>query len=68
MKSIVLSKKQMSQLTEIYSRLGDGIDEFTLTETNESGIGPTLNVAFTLFDFEKDIKETKVDITDVSKW
>jgi hypothetical protein len=40
------------------------VENFTLEETHESGIGPTVRVRFNLFDKN----DTNVDITDVSNW
>jgi hypothetical protein len=40
------------------------VECFTLEESHESGIGPTVRVKFNLFDKN----DTVVDVTDVSTW
>ena len=40
------------------------VEWFTLEESHESGIGPTVRVKFNLFDKN----DTVVDVTDVSTW
>lgn len=61
-----LTKKQITQLALLVEKFPD-VDFFTLTESNESGIGPTVKVLFTVFDNTKDA-DTEIDITDYSTW
>ena len=62
MKTILLSRKQIETLAQIADHFKD-INQFTIKETNESGIGPTTTVSFDLFD-----NEVKIDNTDVDTW
>jgi hypothetical protein len=59
----VLTKSQIDKLAKIAEHFKE-VDQFTLEETLESGIGPTVRVRFNLFDKN----DTNVDITDVSNW
>ena len=61
----VLTRAQIDKLSEITNHFKE-VPQFTLEETFESGIGPTVQVKFNLF--EKNINDTTVDITDVSNW
>ena len=62
MKKIILSRKQIETLAQMADRFKE-IDQFEITETNESGIGPTTTVSFDLFQ-----KKVKIDNTDVDNW
>lgn len=62
-KQFNLARSQIEKLAKICEHFKE-VDNFTLEETNESGIGPSIRVRFNLFD--KD--DTNVDITDVSTW
>lgn len=62
-----LNRKQVEKLAKMVENFPD-VEWFTLEESLESGIGPTVVVRFNLFgDSDKDI-DTTVDITDVSTW
>ena len=62
--AITLSRKQISQLTQIAERFADA-DSFTLSwEHEQSGIGLGIVVKFQTFDPE----DTTIDITDVEMW
>jgi hypothetical protein len=63
MTEITLTRKQVEQLSQMAIHFKE-VDLFTITSSSESGIGPTVNVKFTLFDGI----ETKSDITDVDSW
>jgi hypothetical protein len=58
-----LTRSQVEKLAKIAEHFKE-VDQFTLEETHESGIGPTVRVRFNLFDKN----DTNVDITDVSTW
>lgn len=59
----VLTRAQIDKLSELSKHFKE-VELFTLEETLESGIGPTVRVRFKLFDKN----DTNVDITDVSTW
>jgi hypothetical protein len=61
-KSIMLTRKQVFDLAALANHFTD-VELFTVEETFESGIGPTVRVKCTLLE-----KPTTVDITDVEKW
>jgi len=62
-----LNRKQVEKLAKMVENFPD-VEWFTLEESLESGIGPTVVVRFNLFgDSDKDI-DTTIDITDVSTW
>lgn len=63
MNSVVLNRKQIGQLIEIYERFHD-TEHFTVESESLSGIGQNISVKFDLFEKS----DTKVDITDVSEW
>lgn len=63
MNSVMLNRKQIGQLVEIYERFTD-TEHFTIDSSSPSGIGQTICVRFDLFEKS----DTKVDITDVSEW
>lgn len=63
---IHLSRKQIKQMCEMAEYFKD-INDFELHISNESGIGQTMNLRFTL-DLAGDSTEVKTDVTDVSKW
>lgn len=63
MNKLMLTRKQIRQLSEIAERFVD-TENFTVEVENLSGIGPTISVRFDLF--EK--LDTKIDITDVENW
>lgn len=60
---MILTKDQVEKLAKISSHFSE-VKNFTLIETHESGIGPTIKVKFDLFD----TNDTNIDITDVSNW
>lgn len=60
---ITLTRAQVEKLAKLLESFKD-ISEFSLTETHESGIGPTVKVKLNLFENE----DTVIDITDVSTW
>jgi hypothetical protein len=60
---ITLTKSQVEKLAKMVEHFSE-VENFTLEETHESGIGPTVRVRFNLFDKN----DTNVDITDVSNW
>jgi hypothetical protein len=59
-----LTRKQIQQLSEICDHFSD-IDIFELEQSNLSGIGPTIQVKFSIFGNRQD---ASVDITDVESW
>jgi hypothetical protein len=59
----ILTRSQIETLVKITEHFKE-IKQFTLEETYESGIGPTVRVRFNLFD----TNDTNVDITDTSTW
>jgi hypothetical protein len=59
----ILTRNQIEKLVKISEQFKE-IQQFTLEETHESGIGSTVRVRFNLFD----TNDTNVDITDVSTW
>ncbi|CAB4241726.1 hypothetical protein UFOVP71_264 [uncultured Caudovirales phage] len=63
MSKIVLTRKQLIQLTQVAEQFEE-IDLFTIKSENSSGIGPTVTVQFDLFNKA----DTKIDITDVESW
>lgn len=63
MNTIILTRKQIEQLSEIADRFSD-TENFTIESESTSGIGPTVTIRFDLFEKS----DTKVDITDVSNW
>ena len=63
MNSVMLNRKQIKQLVEIYDRFHD-TEHFTIESESLSGIGPNIAIRFDLFE----IADTKIDITDVSTW
>jgi hypothetical protein len=63
MNEFVLTRDQIMKLAKIAVQFKD-TKFFTLYETHESGIGPSMNVRFDLFE-END---TQMNITDVSTW
>lgn len=63
---ISLNRKQLGQLLDLYQKFND-VEWFTLTESHESGIGPTVTVKFDLFN-KNNKPDTTVDITDVTTW
>jgi len=63
MNSVMLNRKQIKQLVEIYDRFHD-TEHFTIESESLSGIGQNISIRFDLFEKS----DTKVDITDVSEW
>lgn len=56
----------MDQLFDLYNRFTD-VEWFTIEESSESGIGPTVKIKLDLF--KRDSRpDTTIDITDVSTW
>lgn len=62
MKSITLNRKQLQDLCQMFDHFKE-VEFFTVEQDNSSGIGPAIEVKFTLFG-----KPTTVDITDVESW
>jgi hypothetical protein len=60
---ISLNRSQIEKLAKMSNHFQE-VEWFTLEETHESGIGPTVRVKFNLFDKN----DTVVDVTDVSTW
>lgn len=63
MNSVMLNRKQIKQLVEVYDRFHD-TEHFTIESESLSGIGQNISIRFDLFEKS----DTKVDITDVSEW
>ena len=63
MNTVILNRKQVAQLNEMMERFTD-TEHFTIVSESTSGIGPSIQVQFDLFEKA----DTKVDITDVSTW
>jgi hypothetical protein len=61
--TVTLTRSQISKLNKMAEHFKE-VELFTLEESHESGIGPTVRVRFNLFDKN----DTNVDITDVSNW
>lgn len=62
-----LTRKQVLQLAELAAKFPDA-EWFTIHEESTSGIGPTVQVKFSIFkDSHKDFDAT-IDITDYSTW
>ena len=67
MNDISLTRKQVLQLAEIAAKFPES-EWFTIHEDSTSGIGPTVQVKFSIFkDSHKDFDAT-IDITDYSTW
>jgi hypothetical protein len=62
---ISLNRSQVEKLAKMAEHFKEA-EWFSIVESRESGIGPTISVQFNLFDKEK--FDTKIDITDVSTW
>ena len=60
MTRVVITRKQFEKLKEVFE-MYDTVDQIAITETHESGIGPTTTM-------EYNPKSVVVDITDVSNW
>lgn len=60
MTKITITRTQFERLKEVFD-MYDTVDQITITETHESGIGPTTTM-------EYNPKAVVVDITDVSSW
>jgi hypothetical protein len=60
---MILTRDQIEKLFKIADHFKE-VKQFSIEETHESGIGPTVKVKFNLFDNN----DTNVDITDVSNW
>jgi hypothetical protein len=63
MNRVTLNRKQCHQLREIVERFID-TENFTIEQSSPSGIGPTTEIRFDLFEKS----DTKIDVTDVSTW
>jgi len=66
MTEFTLTRKQVLQLSEIASKFPH-VQHYTISFSNESGIGPSVTAKFVLFDDAKDF-DTTIDITDVGTW
>jgi len=65
---MILTRKQVEKLAKIADHFSE-VESFSIEETHESGIGPTVIVKFDLFNKDiKNLKDTAVDITDVESW
>lgn len=62
MTKIILNRKQLQDLCHIFDHFKE-VEHFTIESNSSSGIGPSIQVKFDLFE-----KPTTVDITDVSSW
>jgi hypothetical protein len=60
MTKIVITRKQFERLQEVFE-MYDSVDQISIIETHESGIGPTTKM-------EYNPKAVMVDITDVDSW
>lgn len=67
METFQLTQKQIKQLSDIAEHFSE-IKLFTLEQSHESGIGPTVVVKFDLFNNNPNSKDTTIDITDVGSW
>jgi hypothetical protein len=67
MNEVILSNKQMTKLVEIHKAFPN-ISFYSIRETHESGIGPTMRVYINLFDVDSDEPDTQIDITDLELW
>lgn len=63
MNRIVLTRKQIEQLTAIANQFAN-VTTFTVDSESTSGIGPNISVKIDLFEN----MDTKIDITDVGNW
>lgn len=61
-----LSRKQIKQMCEMSEHFKD-INDFELHISNESGIGQSMTLRFTL-DLAGEESVVKTDVTDVTKW
>lgn len=60
MKQVVITRNQFEKLKEVFEMYD--LDRIVLTESQNSGIGPTTTIEF-------DPKQSiKMDITDVESW
>ena len=57
---IVITRMQFERLKEVFD-MYDTVDQISIIETHESGIGPTTKIEYTP-------KKIVTDITDVSNW
>jgi hypothetical protein len=60
MNHVIITRNQFERLKEVFD-MYDTVDQILITETNESGIGPSTKM-------EYNPKSVVVDITDVSNW
>lgn len=63
MNAVMLNRKQIGHLLELYQRFPD-TEHFTIESQRLSGIGDNIRVRFDLFESA----DTRVNITDVSTW
>jgi hypothetical protein len=61
-----LTRKQIKQMCEMAEHFKD-INDFELHISHESGIGPSMNLRFSL-DLAGEASRVNTDVTDVSKW
>jgi Holliday junction resolvase len=64
--TITITRNQMDKIVEFATNFKD-VQLFTINETHNSGIGPSIFIACSLFGNDSK-PETIVDITDVSVW
>jgi len=62
-----INRTQLLKLAEIAAHFKE-VEWFTLVERSDSGIGPSVEVKFSLFKDDDKDNDTTVDITDVSTW
>ena len=62
---ITLTRKQLDKVVEMMTHFKE-VDRFTIATDRSSGIGEGVTVSFSLF--EEKVADTKIDITDYSKW
>lgn len=64
MNKVTLTRRQIERLS-IFLSLQQSVENVTIQETNESGIGPTHWAVYHTNKVERDFQE---EITDVSNW
>jgi len=62
MRKITITRKQYEKIKEVFE-MYDTLEYIMLTESSESGIGPTTRI-----EFVPPSNNVIVDITDVSSW
>jgi len=72
MQQVILNKKQMAKLVEIFKYFGTA-DYYKISVDSPSGIGPNISVSMNLFnDSDSNLADrngdTIIDITDITEW